>query len=55
MTLCLILLHVSNRILLFNTISIIIYTDGFYSPLFRDVYLGTRAIEARDFRSRLFR
>ena len=52
---CLILVHVSSGILLFNAISIIIYTDGFYSPLFRDVYLGTRAIEARDFRSRLFR
>ena len=55
MTLCLILVHVSNGILLFNTIFIIIYTDGFYSPLFRDVYRGTRAIEARGFRSRLFK
>ena len=55
MTLCLILAHVSNGILLFNTISIIIYTDGFHSPLFRDVYRGTRAIEARGCRSRLFR
>ena len=55
MTLCLILVHVSNGILLFNTISIIIYTDGFYSPLFRDVYHGTRAIDARGCRSRLFR
>ena len=52
---CLILVHVSNGILLFNDISIIIYTDVFYSPLFRDVFRGTCAIEARGFRSRLFR
>ena len=54
-TLCLILVHVFNGILLLSAISIIIYPDASYSPWLRDVNCGTCAVEVRGFRSRIFR